>query len=152
MFDPDEHEYSVPFEGNPDKALDIARTALLSLGFEILLDTDRELHAKGPGMHSNQQPALVGASLIRLSVSDFSIGVKAALGGVATMKTFIYLFPPLLVASLLVMMAFMEPAFSPMHILWVLLWAGVAPMIGKALEGKTTEAIDRLVRSMAQAR
>lgn len=152
MFEPNEHEYSVPFNGNPDSALDVARTALLALGFEIVLDTERELHAKGPGMHSNQQPALVGASLIRFAVSDFTVGVKATLGGVATMKTFIYLFPPLLVASLLVMTAFMEPAFHPAHILWVLLWGAVAPTIGRVLEAKTNEAIDRLVRAMAQAR
>ena len=39
MFDPNEHEYSVPFNGDPDRALDVARTALLALGFEIVLDS-----------------------------------------------------------------------------------------------------------------
>ncbi len=152
MFEPREHEYSAPFGGNAADALDVARTALLALGFEIVLDSGRELHARGPGMHSNQQPALVGASLIRFSVSGSAVSVKASLGGVATMKTFVYLFPPVLVASLLVMTKFLEPSFSLLHILWVLLWAGVAPIIGRALERNTNQAIDRLVRAMAQAR
>ena len=151
MFEPRQHEYSVPFEGDAADALDVARTALLALGFEIVLDSDRELHAEGPGMHSNQQPALLGASSIRFSVSKSSVGVKARLGGVATMKTFVYLFPPGLVASLLVMAKFLEPSFSLLHLFWVLLWAGVAPVIGRALERSTHRAIDRLVRSMAQA-
>jgi hypothetical protein len=152
VFEPRQHEYSVPFNGNPADALDVARTALLALGFEIALDSDRELHAEGPGMHSNQQPALVGASSIRFLVTESSVSVVARLGGVATMKTFVYLFPPGLVASLLVMAKFLEPDFSLLHLLWVLLWAGIAPFIGRALERSTNRAIDRLVRSMAQAR
>jgi len=152
VFEPRQHEYSVPFDGNAADALDVARTALLALGFEIVLDSDRELHAEGPGMHSNQQPALVGASSIRFSVSESSVSVKARLGGVATMKTFVYLFPPGLVALLLVMTRFLEPSFSLLHLFWVLLWAGVAPIIGRAFERSTNQAIDRLVRAMAQAR
>jgi len=152
MFEPREHEYTVPFDGSAADALDVARAALLALGFEIVLDSDRELHAEGPGMHSNQQPALVGASLIRFSVSESSVSVKAMLGGVATMKTFVYLFPPGLVTLLLVMTKFLEPSFSLLHLFWVLLWSGIAPIIGRAFEHGTNQAIDRLVRAMAQAR
>ncbi len=103
-------------------------------------------------MHSNQQPALMGASVLHFSVSENSVGVRATLGGVTTMKKFIYLFPPILVASLLIMTSFLQPAFFPWHILWVLLWAGVALFIGRSFERTTNQAIDRLVRAMAQAK
>ena len=47
---------------------------------------------------------------------------------------------------------FMDPAISLLHVLWVVIWAGIAPLIGRSLERKTTRAVDRLVRGMAQAR
>ena len=94
MFDPKPYEYAIPLSGNAADAFDVARTALLALGFEILIDSDTELQAEGPGMHSNQQPALLGVSLLRLHVSSSKITATASPGGVAKMKTFVYLFPP----------------------------------------------------------
>ncbi len=69
IFDPKEHTYSTPFNGKPGDAFNVARTALLSLGFEILVDSDSELKAEGPGMHSNRQPELLGVSLLQLNIS-----------------------------------------------------------------------------------
>ncbi len=40
-----EHEYQVPYAGDPDEALDIARSTLLAQGFEILSRSRRELRA-----------------------------------------------------------------------------------------------------------
>ncbi len=70
MFDPQEHTYSTPFTGKPGVTLNVARTALLSLGFEILVDSDTELKAQGPGMSSNRQPELLGVSLLQLNISS----------------------------------------------------------------------------------
>lgn len=150
MLRPKLHEYAISFDGNSTDALQIARTALLALGFEVTRNTTTELQAKGPGMHGNQQPPLVGASLLRFDVSPTQISVTAELGGVAQLMTFVYLFPPLLVAGLLSMNAFIDPAISPLHALWVVAWAGAAPLIGRGLERKTMRAIDRLVRGMAE--
>jgi hypothetical protein len=145
------HEYSTPFEGSSEGALSIARTALVSLGFEILRDTPTELQAEGPGMHSNQQPELLGASSLRFEIAAARLSVAAVLGGVATMTRFIYLFPPLLVAGLLLMSWFLKPEFSFWHVLWVLPWTLIAPFLSHALERRTTRALDRLVRAMAHA-
>ena len=40
MFEPVVHEYSVPFDGEANEALGVARSALLGLGFEIVEDTE----------------------------------------------------------------------------------------------------------------
>ena len=96
MFKPDIHERSVPFRGNAEAAFDLARTTVLSQGFTIATDTHDELTAVGPGMQSNRQSPLVGASRLRLRVVSSTIVCTATLGGVATMKKFVYLFPPAL--------------------------------------------------------
>ena len=152
MFDPAPYHYSVPFIGNSTDAFNVARTALLSLGFEILVDTATELHGEGPGMHSNRQPELLGATLIKFNVADSKISVTATLGGVATMKTFVYLFPPGLVLSLLLLNTMLSGDLSGWIYLIVFPWFLIAPWIGRKLESSTTRAIDRLVRGMAQAK
>ena len=60
MFEAKIHRYSTPFSGDSAAAMDVGRIALLSQGFEIVSDTGSELHARGPGMHSNQQ-ILIGS-------------------------------------------------------------------------------------------
>ena len=152
MFEPKPYRYSEPFKGDAADALAVARTALLSLGFEILVDSGRELHARGPGMHSNRQPELLGASLIKFSVSTSEISVVATLGGVATMKAFIYLFPPGLVLSLMAINSLFGMPVSWAYALAVAPWLLIAPLMGRGLERKTQRAVARLVRGMAQAR
>ena len=145
------HNYSVPFAGDAVKALDVARTTLLSLGFEIQVDTSGELVAEGPGMHSNQQPPLLGATSVHLRLSPSEIAAEAVLGGAATMKRFIVLFPPGLVVSLLLFNNIFVASVSLIHILWVLPWFAIAPLFGRAMERSTIRAVERLVRGMAQA-
>ena len=149
---PTTHAYSTPFSGTNAKALNIARVALLSLGFEVLSESDNQLEATGPGMHSNQQPDLLGATHIRFELEGNSINVDAVLGGVDTMKKFVYFFPPGLVISLLVVQGiFGDPIEAYLYLL-ILPWFFIARLIAKTFEKSTSNAIDRLVRGMAQAK
>ena len=145
------YAYSTPFRCNNADALNIARIALLSLGFEILSESNSELEASGPGMHSNQQPDLLGATHIHFRFSGTEISVDADLGGVDTMKRFVYFFPPGLVISLMVMGSFFGNAIEIYYYLLIIPWIFVARFIGKIFEKTTSTAIDRLVRGMAQA-
>ena len=146
------HHYSTPFNGDAAKAMDVARNALLSLGFEIVHEAKDELVAEGPGMHSNQQPALMGATEIRLRVERHDISVEAVLGGAATMKRFVVLFPPGLAAFLLIFFHFMPEGGIPLiHLIWILPWFLLAPLLARAMERGPVNAVERLVRGMAQA-
>jgi hypothetical protein len=152
MFKPTEHTYTVPFNGNAADAFNVARTALLSLGFEIVVDSETELKAEGPGMHSNRQPELMGVSMLRLNISSYKITATALLGGVARMKTFVYLFPPGLLGFLFILNYLLGVKMTWFFFLIVLPWVFIAPLIGKSLDRKTSRAVDRLVRGMAQAK
>lgn len=146
------HHCDTPFEGDPRDAFDVARTALLSQGFEILEDSASELCARGPGMHSTQQPALLGASELRFRVASSMLSATATLGGVASMKRFVILFPPALVLSLTATLAVTQAGGSWWALLAAAPWLLLAPWISSLLEHRTTRAVDRLVRGMAGAR
>jgi len=151
MFTVKEYQYSTPFRGKAEEAFKVARTSLLSLGFEITESSKHELHATGPGMHSNQQPALVGVSRLKLHIDSSSITATAQLGGVSTMKNFVYIFPPALVLVLLVTFSLLGMEISWLYILLLLPWFVIAPWMARMMERKTTDAVDRLVRGMAQS-
>ena len=127
MFDPTVHEVSAPLRGDAAAALDVARIALLSLGFEIVSETDVELFARGPGMQSNREPALLGASELRLEVTSSKVAAQATLGGVATMKAFVFLFPPGLALSLALVFAFFGMGKWRVALAWAAPWLLISP-------------------------
>lgn len=151
IFDPKVHTYSQPFDGDPREALELARAALLAQGFEVVSESESEMHASGPGMQSTQQSPLVGISEVRFSVGPSTLAATATLGAVAKMTTFLYLFPPALALVLAVILAFAGMAGWWFSLLWVAPWIVIAPFMATALERRTTNAVDGLVRSMARA-
>jgi hypothetical protein len=66
------------------------------------------------------------------------------------MKTFVYIFPPALALLLFLTFTIVGMDIPWLYALWVLPWIFVAPWIGNMIERKTTRAVDRLVRGMAQ--
>lgn len=138
--------------GDAAAALDVARIALLSLGFEILTESDTELHVRGPGMQSNRELALLGASALNLRVTSSAISDRATLGGVATLKAFLYLFPPVLALSLALVSALTETGGWWVSLLCGAPWIFLSPWMPSALERRATKAVDRLVSGIASAR
>ena len=152
MFGPKPHQCRAPLTGNARDAMDVARTTLLALGFEILSETETELCARGPGMNSSREPALVGASELELRVTPSHVDARATLGGVATMKAFLYLFPPGLALSLALVFALCGIGSWWICLFSVAPWLFFSPWIASAIERRTASAVDRLVRGMAGAR
>jgi len=84
-------------------------------------------------------------------VAGSTLTVTATLGGVATMKTFVYLFPPGLVVGLFAIFR-----LTGMSVPWLLLlaaapWVFIAPFMAGRMERGTIRAVERLTRGMAQA-
>ena len=145
-----EHEYQTPFSGDPETALQVASTALIAQGFEITEKSADELRATGPGLSSTKQPALCGASEIVLRARKPTIVVQAQLGGVQSMKRFVWFFPPLLALSLMAIFAVVGMPFSWTPLLAVAPWFIIAPVFSTMLERRARNALDSLARSMAQ--
>lgn len=82
-------------EGGGD-AIQAAVDALAHQGFRIEQDKGKSATLVGPGMHSTRQNPLVGASEITLRVEGGMLHAEAELGGVDTMRRFLFRFPLLL--------------------------------------------------------
>ncbi len=145
------YEFSNPFRGDPDTAFTLAKTALLALGFEILPGSNAELRAEGPGMRSTQQSALLGVSRFRFQVAASTLTASATLGGVASMKAFVTLFPPGLILSLVVLFAVLGQGISYLGLWLAAPWLVISPLMAALIERRTTRAVDRVARSMAVA-
>ena len=142
------HESGATLRGDARAAFDVARTALLALGFDIVRESDTELVARGPGLHSNREPALLGATELHFRIASEQLAARATLGGVARMKTFLYLFP---VGLALLMAALGGGSSLRAIVIWLLPWLVLSPWMALALERKTTQAVDRLVAGMVGA-
>ncbi|MBW1844168.1 MAG: hypothetical protein JRJ05_07485 [Deltaproteobacteria bacterium] len=151
MFESKRYEYSTSFRGDPDVALTLAKTALLSQGFEILPGSSAELRAEGPGMRSTRQSALLGVSEFRFQIAASTLTASATLGGVASMKAFVMLFPIGLILSLVVLFAVLGQGVSYLGLWLTLPWLVLSPLMAALIERRTTRAVDRLARSMAVA-
>jgi hypothetical protein len=151
VFEAKLYEYSTPFRGDPDAAFTLAKTALLALGFEILPGSSAELRAEGPGMRSTRQSALLGVSEFRFQIAASTLTASATLGGVATMKAFVTLFPPGLILSLVVLFGVLGHGISYLGLWLVAPWLVISPLMAALIERRATRAVARLARSMAVA-
>ena len=150
MFEPDVHEYATPFSGDATAALDLACAALVSQGFEIVSNDAHEMRLLGPGMHSNRQSALLGATDVWLRVTDSEIAARATLGGVAKMQAFVTWFPPGLILSLMLMPLFFGQPVPWWGFAMIVPWLFISPWMAAAMRRSTERAIDGMVRGMAQ--
>ena len=74
--------------------------------------------------------------------ADGSFTAKATLGGVATMRAFVLLFPPGLVLSLFVIFK-----LAGMNVSWLMLlaaapWVVIGPLMAGSIERRTTRAVE----------
>lgn len=77
-------------------ALDTAVTTLTNNGFTIVGRTSTTATLNGSGMNSTNQPALLGATKIDLRIVNDALQIDAVLGGVDSMRRFLFRFPLLL--------------------------------------------------------
>lgn len=152
-----EYSKTVPFTGSGAKALDVARTALISQGFRILASSDYELRVTGPGINSTRENPLKGLSDATITVRPGSIEVKALMGGVQKMKTFLRVFPLGMALFFLLIFGVLALWLPTLRHPWLFLapalalspWLFLSPLISRSIEKRTKEAVDTLLNNMA---
>lgn len=73
--------------------LQVALAILAKNGFTIISRDSETAHLIGPGLHSTKQNPLLGASSIHLRLEKQQLRLDAELGGVDSMRRFLYRFP-----------------------------------------------------------
>jgi hypothetical protein len=151
-----EYSKTVPFEGRGSKALDVARSAFVGQGFQIVAGGGDELRVTGPGLSSTRENPLKGVSEASIIIRASAIEFKAILGGAQKLKTFVRVFPlcmAIFFLSAFGVLAWFLPVFRHW---WIFLipvlalspWLFLAPMIGRSIEKRTVQAVDTLLSNM----
>ena len=153
---------TAPFTGDPARAIDVAVSILAPVGFRIDEKTASEVRLTGPGMNSNRQNPLVGASSIHLVASRTELALAAELGGVRRMSRFVIWFPLILCLVLFGIGAAVAAIKFPQQLQMVLtiaaipvginilLWLILGPIISRHLKRKTCEALDVLLSNLTK--
>lgn len=144
---PSEYQREERLNADPSQALETARATLLSHGFQITTDPRGILEAKGPGMNSSKQSALLGVSQLQISASESTVRVVADLGGLRPMRLLLYGLPIGLAVLFLVLFGF-SFGFSWGYALPLLPWVVLSPLMARWLEKRTRRALDVLVHNM----
>jgi hypothetical protein len=163
---------SISFEGDMGKALDAAVTTLTPLGFVVAGKKLSMVELAGPGLRSTRQPPILGASLIVLDGDRGRLTLEAELGGVATMRRFLYLFPLAMALGFAVLfglgmgvlfgrqfgVGFGVPAAPrwdwlnfalPAAVLPLSPWVVLSPLLARRTRQRTIRALDGLLTNLA---
>lgn len=167
-----EYTKSVPFHGDVNRALDLATTVLATNSFVIANKTALGVEMLGPGMRSNRQNPILGATRIRISAEPSQLVIDAELGGVTRMSRFLTYFPASLGLLFVVLFGlgmglimgavtgagFGVPAAPgwkwlamtvPISTLPLLPWLFLSPMMIRSIRKNTVVALDTLLNNMA---
>jgi len=160
-----EYAASLPFHGNPDKALDLAVAALTALGFRLNARTPESAQLSGPGMNNSRQSPLVGASQLELRALPGTLSLAADLGGAQRMMRFIRIFPialnaalgiiflvvfGLLVGPRLPLASWLTPVVG-VTLLNGAVWVVLGPWMARLIHQRTCRGLETLLASMVAA-
>lgn len=152
-----EYAKTVPFTGKPATALNVARLTFLPLGFQVTSNSDYELRAVATaGYSGTRDNPLKAISETTITVRDSSIEMKATLGGVEKMKTFLRVFPVAMLLLFLIVFGVLAWQLPRLRQWWIFLipilalspWLFLAPLMTRMIERRTAQAIDTLLNNM----
>jgi len=153
---------SRPFHGDFDKALDLAIAALTALGFRLESRTTDSARLTGPGMNSNRQNPLLGASRLDINLHQGQLDLAADLGAAERLMQFTRVFPiavnGALGLSLLVSFGIAFAGWAPIF-LWLVpvvaiallngaVWAILGPRIARSIHQRSCRGLDALLNTM----
>jgi len=155
-----DHRITVPFSGDAGGALAAAQTILAMLGYAVTREGSGAIDATGPGLRSTNQNPVLGASRLRIVASAGTLALEAEMGGVRSMRRFVWLFPPSLILGLIlifVMVGLLGGRGVPWTVLFpggliqLALWVVLAPFLAGWIDRRTRTALGTLLGNVARA-
>jgi hypothetical protein len=151
------YEKAIPFRGDPEKALAVARSLFVPLDFKVVMDGDGALILLGPGrsarVFAEDRFGQISKLCIHASTSELSI--KAEFGGVGIDAVFFRVVGVLLVIACLIM-AFTGATSRPdakgfvgAAIILGAIGIFLALTGGSIREAKLSQSLDELLDNMA---
>lgn len=157
-----EYAAARPFQGDLDKALDLAIAALTTLGFHLDERTPSSVRFTGPGMNSNRQSPLLGASRLEIRSEHGQIELTAELGAAERLIRFVKVFPIALNLGLgIVFLVFFGTIFGGRAnlLFWIspvigvtllngAVWVILGPWIARSIHQRTLRGLDSLLNTL----
>jgi len=150
------YEKTIHFNGNTEKALEVARNTFLPLGFTIIKNTNECIELTGPGTFWTQgQNPLVGISKISVSRSGNELSINARFGGIHKTIKFLILFIIGMSIFFLVMFGLIfNRQGTPFQRFFLPLapfipWPAIIPLMAIFMKSRTSKSLDALLNNMA---
>ena len=150
-----DYEKTVPFSGNMEKALDVARNVFIQHNFEIVHGSDSEVELTGPGMLSSRQNPLVGISRVCIRGTNGNLSIEGEFGGIRKLTKYLVLFIVGMAIFFVVFFGIILPKQGqPLNkIILISLapfipWPVIIPLMAIWMKSRTSKALDTLINNM----
>lgn len=144
---------TLEYSGSEATVISTIENALLPNDFRILDKGSTMIDLRGPGMTSNRQNPIRGATHIHIEARDGRLHLQANLGGVLFMVLFVCLFPVLMCGGFALAPVFTSneglSAFNREALQFLLVWLVVSPILSLWIRKCTVRALDNLLENAA---
>jgi len=150
------YEKTIHFNGNTDKALEVARNTFLPLGFTIIKNNNKCIELTGPGtLWTKGQNPLVGISKISVTRSGNELSINTQLGGIHNTIRFLIIF--IIGMSIFFVVTFgiiFNRQGTPFQRFFLPLapfipWPAIIPLMALFMKSRTSKSLDALLNNMA---
>jgi hypothetical protein len=139
---------SAAFAGEPERALEVGRQFFINNGFQVSRLAEMSFGARGGGMVSSNQHAILGVSQIKVTAEQGALSFNANLGGVRRLVWFLILFLLIMFLWPLVMAwAMGSEGIGRLLLMDVALLIPV-PLLVVWMRRRTERALDTLLHNM----
>jgi len=168
-------QHAIDFVGDANSAINTAVRLLGGIGFRVERQDRNSLAMIGPGMRATRQNPLLGATAIQFSFDHGHAALKAELGGVESMQRFLRRLPAILAAGFALLFgpilgAIFGQVFNvgfgvpfapgwywlafvlPLTLLPILPWLVIAPLVGRATQRRTEQALVSLLATVTMVK
>ena len=150
-----DYEKTMPFSGNMEKALEVARNVFIQHNFQIVRGSDSEVELTGPGMLSSRQNPLVGISRVCIRRTSGELSIEAEFGGIRKLTKYLVFFIVGMAIFFLVVFGiiFSRQGQPANKIILIALapfipWPVIIPLMAIWMKSRTSKALDTLVKNM----
>lgn len=143
------------FNGDPQKALDVARNVFIQHSFEIVNNSSSQIEFLGTrSMWGKNQDPIIGVSRISIGATSSQISIEAEFGSIK--KAMLYLSILIIGLALFFLVLFgMTFKGQDSWIVWMAIlplapWIAIGPLMYLFLKYRTNKALDTLMNNMEQ--
>ncbi len=148
------YEKTISFNGNVNKAFEVARTTLMPHGFTIVENADDYMELTGPNtLPTKGQDPIYGISKVAISVENNELSIQAEFGGVWKAVKYLVVF---MIGMFLLFLVLFGVILRNHQKVWPYqLFAILAPLpvvvpvMGLVMKSRASKSLDALLNNMA---